>query len=126
MSRWPALLLLLLLAGGCTLAQRPSPAESGAQELFVRGLDQLAAGREATAFTLLAERFPTSRWSLRGQTVAALQQKLQASNTALQALRQEKNRCMEDYTHLGKETEQLRSDLEKMKKLMIENELRSQ
>ena len=125
--RWPSLLLVALLCGGCTLSDaRVSRPPVGAQALFVKGLEQVLAGQKASAFVLLEQKFPASPWSERARSLAALTLKMREQDQTLRELQAEKDRCSEENARLAKEAAQLGSDLKKLKNLLIENELRSQ
>lgn len=127
MNRWPFLLLLTLLCGGCAWGgARVAPPKPGAQALFARGLDQMLAGKQADDFARLELKFPQSPWAARARSLAALSARIQEQNRSLRELQKEKDRCSEENARLAKEAAQLGNDLKKLKNLLIENELRNQ
>lgn len=132
-ASWPgcyrgiALLLFALLTAGCAPTGggffHPQPS---AQSLFRKGLDQVAAGKRTRAFSQLEREYPASPWTAHAHTVLALKKKVREQARALAALQEAKSRCALENARLTKETDRYRNDLEKLKKLLIENELRPQ
>jgi predicted Zn-dependent protease len=125
MRHWSALVLLALLIVSCVPAGgRPPRAEKGAYDLFAQGLDQVAADKNPTALRLLEKKFPSSPWTSRARTVILLRQKSRERARALRAVTRERDRCRAEKAHLAHETQKLKNALEKLKKLLIENEMR--
>ena len=65
--------LCLLLAGCVQLWRLPAePAPSRAEELFDRGMEELASRGETTFFKTLYREYPASAWTSRARAVVAL------------------------------------------------------
>jgi len=125
MARLFALLVLILLTCGCSPAGGPfSHQPTSAQALFAKGVDQVARGKPARAFVLLKEKYPDSPWTTRARAVTALNRKIRQQARTLRALRQQKEQCHRENARLSQEVARFQSDLVKLKKLLIENELR--
>ncbi|HKK01871.1 MAG TPA: hypothetical protein VJ955_06845 [Desulfuromonadales bacterium] len=120
------LVFVLFLCAGCALLPVPPsashPGSDKAQHLFLQGLDELTATGGSPSFATLHRRHPQSPWTARADQVVKLCAKPAAR---LKELRNEIQRCSRDKTRLKDQIKHLRDDLDKIKKLLIEMEMRA-
>lgn len=120
------ILLLFLFCAGCALMPTPggTPSETGpqAQQLFLKGLDELTATGTSPSFAVLRRQYPHSPWTTRADEVASLCAK---PADRLKRLKGELQQCSRDKTHLNEQIKHLKEDLDKLKQILIEMEMRA-
>ena len=119
-------LFVLLLCAGCTLipSQRNAPSGTSpqAEHLFLQGLDELTTTGVSPSFATLHHQYPHSPWTVRATQISTLCTKPAAR---LNQLKGELQQCSRDKTRLNEQIKQLRDDLDKLKQLLIEMEMRA-
>jgi len=121
------LMLTLFLISGCAVAGKPSPEPSSPETaLFTQGLREMRASGKAPSFERLAAEHPGSTWNEEAQTLLDMAKEMKELNSRMAILQQEKARCQRDGDLLKQENNQLKTDQEKLKNLIIEIERRAQ
>lgn len=119
-------LFALALLTGCTLgviAPAPVPPDP-AESLFLTYLEGPASDRTEALARLNAE-YSQSPWAARAQRVSDMRAARDSQGQRVRLLEQEKTRCLQEKESLEEEARRLRDDLEKLKKLLIDMEMRS-
>lgn len=106
---------------------QPEPLEADAK-LFFAAVDELLSGGSTPSYDQLKAEFPdsphTARVKALGTRIASLTGKLNAANKELQQRRNDEAGCTTNLEQLTRERDRLRQDLDQLKRVMLEAELR--
>ena len=126
---------LLLLLQGC-LAPGQSPQEPAApaaasaaptaETLFLQGLEELEQKTSPPAFDELHRSFPGSAWTLKTEFLTELSSSRRQLAGEIRRLRKELASEQKRREQANAEIDKLQGDLQRMKEVLIETELRSQ
>lgn len=118
-------LTLLLLLSACTTVTLPELLIPTDQQLFIQGMEQVAADSATPAvFGILQQDYPASPWTQRASTVQQLLQTIQAQQQRIDGLQREQRTCRQKDEILRQQKEALEGDLQRLKQLLIDLETR--
>ncbi len=108
-------------------APQPEPLLADAK-LFFMAVDELLSGGGTPSYDRLKAEFPdsphTARVKALGARMGSLVGKLNAANKELQQRRNDEAGCTTNLEQLTRERDRLRQDLDQLKRVMLEAELR--
>ncbi len=113
-------IIVFLLATGCA-GHFPLGLGGSEEALFKEGAEEIASNNPPKSLERLKEKYPESPWAERAKTLGELwevREKLLREQNKL-------GKCNEKSRALDKEIRELRADIDRLKRLMIEMELRS-
>ena len=127
---WFAVFLVSVILAGC----QGRPAVQGSSmtetEFFAQGLDQYIATGDLQTLMLLPEKYPGGEWVPGAELVIRMAQQKEklAAGQKQQALlnKQELASCQEEMTRLRQDNQSLQVTIDRLKKLLIDMESRSQ
>lgn len=124
-----AVFLVSVMLAGCQA--RPALQQNALTEteFFARGLDQYIATGDLQTLTQLPQKYPDGEWGSRAELVVRLaqQQEKLVAGQKQQALlnKQELASCQEEMTRLRQDNQSLQVTIDRLKKLLIDMESRS-
>ncbi len=127
MMRLPLFGLLLAFSlSGCApgrlVALFPPPAD---QQLFTAGLEEMKTPGPDSSFDRLRRDYPESPWTERARQVQSLQAERDKQARAAKRQGQELTHLQGRLEQLQRDKGRLQDDLNKLKQLLIDNELRT-
>jgi len=119
---YPCFLLLLC---GCATTPFFAPSTPADQQLFVQGMEEVnLQGDLPPAFSSLQETYPDSPWVPMVETVKELLTTIREQQQAINRLESEKAASRKEKVALKQQKESLGTDLNKLKRLLIDLERR--
>jgi hypothetical protein len=94
---------------------------SAEEQLFLQAIGELAEGRSTASLVELERLYPGSEKAKLARNLGEAFIQLKLLNTQLQ---KEKSRCQQEKDRLARDFRQLQEDQEKLRKLVIEMEMR--
>ncbi len=124
-TRWSLWLLVCLALIGCSsLPMYKKPATQEA-ELFAHGLDQYLATGDLTTLNLLSKQYPQGEWRTRAEGIMAMAKQHLQQHTQTQHDNQGLTQCLAEKELLAQDNKILEVTLERLKRVLIESELRA-
>ncbi len=103
----------------------PPPAAESVQELFLKSFEQLAQSDDSPALETLRKAHPESVWTKKANALAELYRSLRRAERGRAKAQSDLRACRSAQKRRQEQIDRLKNDLQKMKDLVIEMELRS-
>ena len=100
--------------------------EEEAQHLFIGAAAEVATGEAPTTYRALRNHFPRSPWTAKAKALIKIDRERRDLAGKAEALGREGTQCSGDREQLLDEVEQLRTNLNELKRIAIEMEMRGQ
>jgi hypothetical protein len=121
--------LVTVLTAGCLCAcawpavserRQGAPEIAADQQLFIRGMEEVAATRSSESLARLAKEFPDSPWAARGRAVARLQEDWRQEQQKVAELQKKGEECSLERAQLQSDVRSLEAYTVRLKALLDE------